>query len=255
MKVFNDYAYYYNAFYSDKDYRAEAEIVNKLINEYSSIRVKNILNLGCGTGRHDVELESIGDYSITGIDLSPQMIEIAKGSVARGHKGPTFYVADIRDYKDDYMYDAVISLFHVMSYQNSNADLKKTIMTAYNSLKQDGVFIFDAWYGPGVLTDRPTVRMKTVSDERNTIIRYANPVMHSEDNVVDVNYDVLIIDKVTSITKNIQETHHMRYFFIPEIRYMLEENGFQFIKCVDCNTLGDTDFNTWTAFFVAKKKG
>lgn len=38
MKVFNDYAYYYNAFYSDKDYRAEAEIVNKLINEYSSIR-------------------------------------------------------------------------------------------------------------------------------------------------------------------------------------------------------------------------
>ena len=40
-------------------------------------------------------------------------------------------------------YDVVISLFHVMSYQNNNEKILKAFSTAKKHLKANGIFIFD----------------------------------------------------------------------------------------------------------------
>ena len=69
MEVFQDYAYYYNAFYCDKDYKSEARTVAKLIKRNTNTEIKYVLNIGCGTGKHDIELKKLG-YEISGIDLS-----------------------------------------------------------------------------------------------------------------------------------------------------------------------------------------
>ena len=58
--------------------------------------------------------------------------------------------------------------------------------------------MFDLWYGPGVLTDPPVVRVKEVEDDQYRLVRIARPVMYDERNIVDVNYEVLIIDKKTN---------------------------------------------------------
>ncbi len=79
MIRFNEYARYYNLFYGDKDYKHEAEIIDRLIKKYNYENAKNalkILNLGCGTGKHDHELNCLG-YKIKGIDLSEEMVNIA----------------------------------------------------------------------------------------------------------------------------------------------------------------------------------
>ena len=76
METFHDYAYYYNLFYGDKDYAAEAETIISILEKYGKKNAdKRILNIGCGTGRHDVELNKFG-YKIHGIDLSNDMINI-----------------------------------------------------------------------------------------------------------------------------------------------------------------------------------
>ena len=67
MEVFQDYAYYYNAFYKDKDYKTEAQTVDKLLKSYNS-QIQNIINFGCGTGKHDIELAKFG-YHCKGIDI------------------------------------------------------------------------------------------------------------------------------------------------------------------------------------------
>lgn len=252
METFKDYAYYYNLFYGDKDYRKEAEQVDCMIKHYTKKEVKTILNMGCGTGKHDFELCDLG-YKMTGIDLSDEMIEIAKENSKKSKCKPNFQVADVRTYETEKKFDTVISLFHVMSYQNENEDIVQAIETAGKALELGGLFIFDVWYGPGVLTERPEIRIKQVEDEKNTVIRYAKPVMHAEKNLVDVNYDVIIIDKKTAVASKIFETHHMRYFFAPEIRYILEKAGFSLLDCLDCNTMKKTDYNSWTAFFIAIK--
>lgn len=249
MEVFQDYAYYYNAFYQDKDYVAESCQVDTLLKKYGN-EIKNIINYGCGTGKHDIELAKLG-YNCIGIDMSPLMIDIAKEN-SKEMVGIGFEVADIRTYEPKTKYDAVISLFHVMSYQNSNDDILSAFRSAREALDIGGLFLFDLWYGPGVLSDPPVVRVKEVQDDRYKLIRLARPVMHNQANVVDVCYEVLVIDKKSGVTSTINETHHMRYFFRPELEFYLQESGFELMDNLDCSTLGETSYDSWTSYFVAR---
>lgn len=252
MQVFQDYAYYYNLFYQDKDYKAEAETVDKLLKRYHP-RIKNIINFGCGTGRHDLELAKLG-YQCKGIDMSPLMIKIARKNSDVDENGIEFEVADVRNYETEQKYDAVISLFHVMSYQNTNEDILNAFRSARKALNNhaEGYFFFDVWYGPGVLSDKPCVRVREIEDEENRLIRIARPVMHDKENLVDVNYEVLVINKQSSKVQVINEVHKMRYFFKPELEFLLKEAGFELLENIDCQTLGETDFDSWTSYFIAK---
>ena len=254
MGIFLDYAYYYNAIYKDKDYAAEARTIDSLLKKYGK-GIKSIINLGCGTGKHDIALSQIG-YHCKGIDMSQAMIDIARENATCENCHIEFDVADIRNYKTDKKYDAVISLFHVMSYQKTNDDIMRTFISArdllYASPVRGGVMLFDVWYGPGVLTDKPSVRVKEVEDDKNRMIRIARPVMYEKENRVDVHYEVLIINKETQKVQTINETHSMRYFFRPELEMLLQKAGFELIDNLDCYTLGETDFSSWTSYFVAK---
>ena len=53
MEVFQNYAYYYNAFYKDKNYIAEAKQIELLLKKYGK-QIEKIINFGCGTGKHDI---------------------------------------------------------------------------------------------------------------------------------------------------------------------------------------------------------
>lgn len=252
METFQDYAYYYNAFYKDKDYAMEAAQIDELIKRYGS-NVHTVINYGCGTGRHDIELSKLG-YSCTRIDLSESMINVAKHNCKTESNQIDFSVADIRTYEPVKKYDAVISLFHVMSYQNTNKDILSAFQSARKSLEKGGLFLFDSWYGPGVLTDPPVVRVKETEDEQYRLVRVARPVMYDKRNVVDVCYEVLVIDKKTNVTKTINEVHSMRYFFKPELEMFLQQAGFELVTNLDCNSLQQTTFNSWTSYFIAKAK-
>lgn len=250
MEVFQDYAYYYNAFYQEKDYATEAGQVDLLLKKYGC-NINKIINYGCGTGRHDIELAKMG-YQCAGIDMSPLMIDIAEKNVKDENINIDFSVEDIRNYEPAGKYDAVISLFHVMSYQNSNEDILKAFVAARKALDKGGLFLFDVWYGPGVLSDKPAVRAKEVEDDNYKLIRIARPVMHDKSNIVNVCYEVLVIDKKSNETKTISEVHNMRYFFRPELEFYLKAAGFELIDNLDCQTLGETDYNSWTSYFVAR---
>lgn len=250
MEVFQDYAYYYNAFYRDKDYKGEVAQIDHLLRKYGN-GINKLINFGCGTGKHDIELGKLG-YQCAGIDMSPVMIDIARENAHSEKMDIPFAVADIRSYEPQERYDAVISLFHVMSYQNKNEDILAAFQSARKALNRGGLFLFDVWYGSGVLSDKPAVRVKEIEDKKNKLIRIARPVMHEKKNVVDVCYEVLVIDKDTSQTTVINEVHNMRYFFRPELEFLLEQSGFELIDNLDCQTLGETNYGSWTCYFVAR---
>ena len=250
VEVFKDYASYYNAFYQNKDYKAEAVQVDYLLKKYGG-NVEKVINFGCGTGKHDIELVKMG-YKTRGIDMSSLMIDIAIENAKKEGADVEFSVADIRNFAPQERYDAVISLFHVMSYQNENRDILAAFRSARKALDKEGIFLFDVWYGPGVLSDKPCVRVKEAEDGKHRLVRIARPIMHERENVVDVCYEVLVIDKETGKTRTINEIHNMRYFFRPEIAFLLKEAGFQLIDNLDCQTLKETSFDSWTSYFIAE---
>ena len=254
MSVFNLYAGYYNLLYRDKDYKSEVEYVVSLIKKYKPDAM-SVLDLGCGTGRHDFPLAEKG-YSVTGVDQSEEMLAVANSNLSALTSTSTlaFVHGDVRNIRLNKVFDVVISLFHVMSYQTTNEDLNAVFETASVHLKEGGIFIFDFWYGPAVLTDKPAVREKNLEDEELIVHRTAIPVMHPNENIVDVNYEVIIEEKKTGITKKLKETHKMRYLFLPELDFMLKNLRFKTLDALEwMSSDRQLSLNSWYGISVARK--
>lgn len=254
MTIFSNYAKYYNLLYKDKDYTGEVEYVHNLIQEYRP-GATSILDLGCGTGRHDFLLAGKG-YSVTGVDMSEEMLAVANSqrSVSLDTSQLStliFHHGDIRTIRLNRTFDVIISLFHVMSYQTTNEDLAAAFATAKAHLRPGGIFIFDCWYGPAVLTDRPVVRIKRLENEDIAVTRIAEPVMHANENTVDVNYHMFVKDKTEGRIEEFTETHHMRYLFMLEINQMLRAAELTQVSCEEWMTAKEPGFDTWGVTVVA----
>lgn len=252
MNRFNLYATYYDLLYKDKDYQSEIEYVLKLANTHSPNSILKILDLGCGTGIHANLLSEQG-CQVDGVDTSEMMIKQAIKTFGN-NSSINFYVDNITKFIKNKHYDLVTSLFHVISYQNSNEDLLNSFRTANRHLDTNGLFVFDFWYGPGVLTELPEERIKELENDSIVVKRRAKPELFVNDNVVDVNYDIDILEKTTSLTEKIKEKHSMRYFFIKELVFYLENSGFKMIDYFKWMTFEKPTTNTWNVVVVAKKQ-
>lgn len=250
MSVFNGYAGIYDLLYRDKDYAGETDYLQQLFQSYCP-DARTVLNLGCGSGRHDRCLAEKG-YAVTGVDFSEEMLRAARDSAVAG-TALDYHNGDVRSIRLGKTFDAVVSLFHVMSYQQTNKDLEAAFTTACCHLKPSGTFIFDCWYGPGVLTDRPAMRLKELEDENIRVTRIAQPVMYPNENSVDVNYQVFIRNKQTGDVHEVQETHRMRYLFLPEIRQLLSDTGFELLASEEWLSGKPLGFESWNAVFVCRK--
>ncbi|MCL2651235.1 MAG: class I SAM-dependent methyltransferase [Candidatus Azobacteroides sp.] len=246
--IFDDYAQYYNLLYRDKNYREEALYVKSLI-EREQPGASTVLDLGCGTGMHDRILVEEG-LQVTGVDLSEQMISIAKKNES---ENLNFVQGDAREINLNNQFDVVVALFHVMSYQATNDDLMAVFNTAKAHLNKGGIFIFDCWYGPAVLTDRPVVRVKRLENEAIKLVRISEPEMHSESNNVDVIFNLFIKDKATGHQKEIQEKHSMRYLFYPEMEFFALNAGFTITEFEEWLTGKKPDYYSWNVVFCCKK--
>lgn len=255
MKVFDEYSDYYDILYKDKDYASEASFIDTIIKRYCPT-AKSVFNLGCGTGNHDFLLAKKG-YNITGIDSSVSNIKKAISKLSYLDESGSllgFHIGDIRTYRANKTYDVVISLFHVISYQITNADLKSVFETAKVHLNENGLFIFDCWYGPAVLTERPEIRIKKVENKDTRIIRIAEPEIFPNENKVHVKYHLLAIDKVTNNVTEVKETHSMRYLFKPEIDELLFALGLKVVECAAWMTGNPPGFNSWGVVFLVRHK-
>jgi SAM-dependent methyltransferase len=155
LNPFEGSAEFYDDLYEGKDYAAEADYVDALIQRYLP-GAQSLLDLGCGTGRHAIKFTEKG-YGVVGVDRSAEMI-----AKARGHRDQlpphirerlTLEHGDIRDFRLGRQFDAVVALFHVISYQISNDDVLAAFTTAKAHLRTNGLFIFDC-VRPG-RADRP----------------------------------------------------------------------------------------------------
>lgn len=256
MSVFARYAQYYDLLYKDKDYEREAKYVAAVLKTHKT-HTKTILELGCGTGMHATTLARDG-YFVHGIDYSADMIKEAMQRLqslpAEETNELEFQYGDIRTIRITKKFDAVISLFHVISYQNDNDDILKTFTTARNHLDLDGLFVFDCWYGPAVLTDRPTSRTKHFKNETYNIVRQTSAVLRPNDNLVEIDYTFSVTDNAQRVVDEFQEQHSMRYFFKPEIEVFLSIAGFDMLQCYKWLTMDEPGLDSWYVMALAKAK-
>lgn len=251
-EVFDAYAAYYDLLYRDKDYASEAEFVSALVQKYSP-GARQLLEFGCGTGGHAAEFVARG-YEVAGIDLSPEMIRLAKAKqeLLPDPRSLKFHEGDLRQIDLGRTFDAVVALFHVMSYQTSNEDLTAAFANAARHLRPGGVFVFDFWFGPGVLSDPPTKRVRRMAGPGISVTRTAQPLVLAAENIVDVNFNILV--SAVDGDHNFNETHRMRYLFAPELDLLLGQA--ELCRESLLTWLGDDlpGIDAWYACIVARRR-
>lgn len=255
-EVFDAYARYYDLLYRDKSYQSEANFVAAHVRKHAP-RASRVLELGCGTGGH-AECLARGGFVVHGIDMSDRMLARAQARKS-GLPGDvagrlSFAPGDVRSVRTGQRYDAVISLFHVMSYQVTNADLSAAFQTAAAHLSPGGLFLFDFWYAPAVLAQKPEVRVKRLSDDELAVTRIAEPVMRESENVVDVNYSVFIERKSTRDVEQVRETHRMRYLSLPELA-LLRDGLFEEVSTHAWMSDAPPSAQSWAGFQVLRRTG
>ena len=256
MNAFSQYASFYDRLYQDKDYHAETTFVEQLIHRYSP-GARSILDLGCGTARHAVEFAQRG-YSVDGVDLSPQMVQLAQtrlqGLPAEIQSRLKIVEGDVSQYVSACKYAVVTALFHVACYQTSNRALKGLFGSVRSALDHDGTFIFDFWYGPAVLTDRPVTRVKRINEAGMHITRLAEPVLHADRNIVEVTYSLTVVDGQTSHADETREVHAMRYLFLPELELLADNVGLELVETGQWLSGNPLNLDSWLGYGIARPK-
>ena len=143
-KLFENYGQKYDSESFTQGTIGECDFLEQEINFDKKIR---ILDIGCGTGRHSIELAKRG-YNVTGIDLSDSMLNRAKEKAMTENLSIEFQQQDARDLTFKHEFDLVIMLceggFSLMETDEMNFQILKN---ASNALKKNGKFIFTTLNG------------------------------------------------------------------------------------------------------------
>ncbi len=244
--IFNAYSRYYDMLYLDKDYAAEADYVLSLLRRYG-VHSGDLLEFGSGTGKHG-RLLAKHNYTIHGIERSAEMV-----SAAQLVSGFTCQQGDIAVSNMGRTYNAIVSLFHVISYQTTKEQLRAVFANAAAHLNAGGLFLFDFWYSPAVYAQKPSVRVKRMSDGQVEIIRIAEPVIHANENRVDVHYTIFVRELATGFVQTLQEIHPMRHLSLPEIDLLADTHGFERICAEEFSTGKSPSADTWGVCVTLKK--
>lgn len=102
----------------------------------------DVLDLGCGDGRHSLELARRG-YRVTGLDLSEDLLERARRRAAEEGLDITFIQGDMRDPPGISAFDLVVNFFTSFGYFQEDGENARVLEAIAQSLRPGGRFLMD----------------------------------------------------------------------------------------------------------------
>jgi SAM-dependent methyltransferase len=135
--------------------------VDFLINELSLVPGNEVLDVGCGTGRHSIELAKRG-YVATGLDLSSEMLSRASAAGRAANVSVEWIRGDATAFEFPNRFDAAICLcegaFGLLGHDDDPIDQPLAILCNISrSLKPDGKALFTVLNGAAMLRKHQNV--------------------------------------------------------------------------------------------------
>lgn len=164
--MFTKSAAFYDAIYAAKDYAAEAERIDALIQARARTRAKTLLDVACGTGGHLAHLKH--RYASEGLDLDPNLLAIAREK----HPGLPFHQADMVQFDLGRTFDAVVCLFSAIGYVVTLERLHSAIAAMARHVRPGGVLLVEPWLSPegyttgtvhGLYVDQPQLKVARIN--------------------------------------------------------------------------------------------
>lgn len=175
----------YDVLYEDKDYLREAEIAVGL----AAPPVHSLLDVGCGTGKHAHAFAAMGKQ-VTGIDIDPEMIVVAKSSADKDLEFPPRFLLGSAGDAPPGPFDFAVSLFNVVNYLTVEPDLIQFFQAIHDRLRPQGVFVFDVWNGLAAMLDPPVQKSKSVTRGDETYICNTTPQMDLRQEIATLDVEI-----------------------------------------------------------------
>lgn len=224
-ELFTDYATSYDREIFTQGTVAEVDFIEA---EMGFDKTTTILDIGCGTGRHAIELARRG-YSVTGIDLSESQLARAKEKAKAAGVTVTFLHKDARNFQFDIPFDGAVMLcegaFSLMETDEMNYQILKN---AAEALKPDGIFIFSC--------------LNVLFPLYHSVKDFINQNSKNELESIENSFDLMTFRDYSTLTivddKGIKKTLHCneRYYAPSEITWLLRSLNFSTIDILGCET-------------------
>jgi SAM-dependent methyltransferase len=243
------YANQYDQLYGEKDYAGECDLIEQAFQRFGSGEINSIVDWGCGTGNHSIVLAQRG-YSMTGVDGSAEMLRRAGQKSADNCVDVRWIEGDARMAEAGGPFDAGLFMFAVLGYFPSNEDVTAALRNARRHIRTGGLLVFDVWYGPAVISLKPSDRVKVIPISDGKLIRMVTSELDTRHHLssVHINSWRLVGGQVAEES---DELHSLRYFFPLELEALLQQSDFRLASLTAFPTLDKPpDETTWNVFVV-----
>jgi SAM-dependent methyltransferase len=133
-RLYKDLAWLWPLWEDVKVYRPESEQFARLIKKFAKIKVRTLLDIGCGGGKNDFHLKR--HFAVTGIDKSDSMLANAR----KLNPECDYFQKDMRSFDLKQQFDSVF-INDAVTYMKTEQELLKVFRMAHKHLKSGGVMI------------------------------------------------------------------------------------------------------------------
>jgi len=135
MTSYDVLAPHYDAVTGDAD--AEAALIRDIV-ERRHPRASTLLDVACGTGAVTMPLARA--YQVSGLDISPGMLAVARGKLP---DGTALYEADMTAFRLSRRFDVIVCAYQGVNHLLSLPDWRRFFGCAYRHLNPGGLLVFD----------------------------------------------------------------------------------------------------------------
>jgi len=223
--LFENFGYQYDFEDFTRGTSGECDFIEREVNYEKGIR---ILDIGCGTGRHCIELAK-RYYRVTGIDISDSMLKRAKDKAAKQNLSIEFKKIDARNLPYVEEFDLIMLIcegaFPLMETDEMNYLILKN---AANALKSNGRLIFTTLNGLFPLTH--SVKDFLASTKKEGTDKYIDDRL----DLMTLRYHKTSI-VVDDLGNNKKIESNKRYYMPSEITWLLKSLNFRNISIHGAN--------------------
>ena len=240
---------FYDEINADIDYKAWADFLEKTIDKESGTRPELVLDLCCGTGKMTLELASRG-YDMTGIDYSPEMLDIARCEGEKMGADILWLCQDMREFELYGTVDVTVCCLDGINHLIGANDLDKTLSLVHNYLIPDGLFIFDV-NGKGKF-ERIYANETYAMESEDAFCVWQN-CYNQKTKLCDF-YITLFKEGSDGRYERYDEEQRERMYTLRSLKNLLSKNSFEFIGAYSDFDFSVADDESERIYIVARCK-